>query len=198
MKGKKKEALVALVGIICLSVVICCIFITKFKEANFYEERISFEAQYISTKICKIDERKYPVITVIHSREELNSYYEVNKDLYDLERREKVYEDDTIGFLDACDRYDEEYFKSQELVLVLIYEGSSSTKHEVTDLYWNSSAEKKLKIAIDKVGSGFGNLGEAYWHIFIEIEKGVAIEDESQVVLEIGETERVSYEEYFE
>lgn len=184
MKGKKKVVLVALVGIICLSVVICCIFITKFKEANFYEERISFEAQYVSTKIRKIDERKYPVITVIHSKEELNSYYEANKGLYNLERRDKVYEDDTMGFLNACDRYDEEYFKAQELVLVLLYEVSSSTKHEVTDLYWNSSAEKQLKIVIDREVSGFGNLGEAYWHIFIEIEKGVEIAEGAQVVLE--------------
>ncbi|MBQ9920945.1 MAG: hypothetical protein IJO52_02070, partial [Clostridia bacterium] len=66
-----------------------------------------FSAQYIRTDGYH-DGVRYPVATVIHSVDELNAYYEANKDKYSLERRtDTIYSDSTIGFLDACDKYDE-------------------------------------------------------------------------------------------
>lgn len=64
----------------------------------------AFEAQYIRTNGGPED--GYPYHTVISSRAELEAYYEAYKDIYSLERRETVYSDSTIGFLDACDKYD--------------------------------------------------------------------------------------------
>ena len=39
-----------------------------------------------------------------------------------------------IGFLDACDKYDNAYFERQNLVLIVLQEGSGSIRHEITDV----------------------------------------------------------------
>ena len=77
-------------------------------------ETYAFEAQYIRTNGYSED-RSYPYHVVIDSKEELDAYYEANKELFDLERKEVVYADTTIGFLDACDKYDDAYFEKQLL-----------------------------------------------------------------------------------
>ena len=92
----------------------------------------AFEAQYIRTNGGPED--GYPYHTVISSRAELEAYYEAYKDIYSLERRETVYSDSTIGFLDACDKYDNAYFERQNLVLIVLQEGSGSIRHEITDV----------------------------------------------------------------
>ena len=70
----------------------------------------AFEAQYIRTDGYS-ENTSYPYHVVINSREDLEAYYEANKELFDLERKETVYSDTTIGFLDACDKYDDAYFE---------------------------------------------------------------------------------------
>ena len=48
---------------------------------------VAFEAQYIRTNGYH-ESMEYPVVRVIHSAEELKEYYESNKEVYDLERRD--------------------------------------------------------------------------------------------------------------
>ena len=96
-------------------------------------ESYAFEAQYIRTDGYS-QERSYPYCVVIDSREELAAYYNANRDRFDLERRDAVYADSTIGFLDACDRYDDAYFEGNNLILIVLQEGSGSVRHEITDV----------------------------------------------------------------
>ena len=96
-------------------------------------EAYAFEARYIRTDGYS-EERCYPYHIVISSRAELEAYYEAYKDIYDLGRREIVYSDTSIGFLDACDKYDDTYFERQNLVLIVLQEGSGSIRHEITDV----------------------------------------------------------------
>ena len=128
----------------------------------------SFSAQYIRTDGYHEDEI-YPVVTVIRSDEELNAYYSANKDRYYLERRDQVYADSSIGFLDACDKYDPAYFEDQILVLVLLQEGSGSIQHKVEDV--KSDAEGKLSVSIRSIAPEVGTDDMAQWHIFIELAK---------------------------
>lgn len=65
---------------------------------------INFDAQYIRTNGSH-ENVEYPVVRIIRSVRELNAYYEAYKEEYDLERKDNVYSDETIGFLDACDQY---------------------------------------------------------------------------------------------
>lgn len=130
-----------------------------------------FNAQYIRTNGYH-EGVEYPVVTVIRSTEELNAYYEANKELYSMGRRENPASDSTIGFLDACDKYDDAYFENQILVLILLEEGSGSIRHEVTDV---SAADGHLVISIDSIVPEQGTCDMAEWHIFVEPEAGVDV-----------------------
>ena len=131
------------------------------------QEMVDFQAQYIRTDGYR-ENAEYPAVTVIHSRQELESYYEANKDLYDLERRKEVYSDTSIGFLDACDQYDDAYFAQSELVLILLEEGSGSVRHQVSSV-WRQDG---LRITVERQVPEVGTCDMAQWHIFLEIPKG--------------------------
>ena len=143
----------------------------------------AFEEQYIRTDGYSED-RIYPFHVVINSREELETYYEANKEVFDLERKEKVYSDTTIGFLDACDKYDDSYFERQNLVLIVLEEGSGSIRHEITDVRPHSNENGALvgwDIAIDRIVPEVGTDDMAQWHLLLEVQMGDVIKKEADV-----------------
>ena len=142
-------------------------------------EDVGFNAQYIRTSWN--DEEHYPAVRVIRSVEELQNYYNENKDKYNLERRENPLSDYTIGFLDAVDKYDEAYFKEQILIMVLVEEGSGSNRHKVS--YVKKGSDGKIYTDILSIVPEIGTDDMAGWHILIEPEKGVAVEKTSEVVV---------------
>ena len=140
-------------------------------------EAYAFDAQYIRTDGYS-DDRSYPYHTVISSRTELKGYYEAYKDTYNLERREIVYSDSTIGFLDACDKYDDAYFERQNLVLIVLQEGSGSIRHEITDVRPHrieNGASDGWDITIDRKVPEVGTDDMAQWHLFLEVQMGDVI-----------------------
>ena len=141
---------------------------------------IEFNAQYIRTDGHREDV-KYPVVRIIRSVRELNAYYETNKAEYSLGRSDHVSSDMTIGFLDACDKYDDAYFEDHILVMVLLEEGSGSNRHEVRSVH--RSAGGQCYVYIDRVVPEAGTCDMAQWHILIEPETGVKIEKESDVTV---------------
>ncbi len=143
----------------------------------------AFEAQYIRTNGYSED-RSYPCHVIIDSREELEAYYEENKEVFDLERKETVYSDTTIGFLDACDKYDDTYFERQNLVLIVLEEGSGSVRHKITDVRPRSNENGSVDgwdIAIDRIVPEVGTDDMAEWHLFLEIQMGDVIKNEDKV-----------------
>jgi len=137
-----------------------------------------FRAQYIRTDGYN-DEVKYPVVTVVNSRAELDSYIEENKDMYYFERRELPDNESTPGFLNACDAYDDAFFENGTLVLVLLEESSGSIRHEVTNTAF-SGGEWHISIARDVPEIGTDDM--AQWHILIELECAVGKNDIFNVV----------------
>ena len=152
-------------------------------NADTYTRDCFFDAQYIRTN-GYMEEMEYPVVRIIRSTDELNAYYEEYKDQYYLERREQIFSDTTIGFLDACDRYDEDYFKDQILILVLLEEGSGSIRHEVSGLSLTErKGERILHISIQSIVPEVGTDDMAQWHLMIEPEEGLDVEDESRITV---------------
>ena len=135
---------------------------------NQKPEQLDYKVQYIRTD-GYVDGAEFPCVAVIGSVEELNSYYKDNKDTFDLERKEKVYSDTTIGFLDACDRYDQGYFESKLLILVLLEEGSGSVRHEVQSVMRTDTG--KVAVYVDRVIPEVGTDDMAQWHIILELDK---------------------------
>lgn len=142
-------------------------------------ESVDFEAQYIRTNGYE-DGATFPRVVVIRSQKELKEYYSENCDTFDLERKEKVYSDTTIGFLDACDKYDKEYFADQILIMVLLEEGSGSIRHEVTGVELSETGI--LNISIRDIVPEIGTADMAEWHILIEPEIGVEVNAEQVTV----------------
>ena len=144
------------------------------------ESPINYDVQYIRTNGYH-EGAEYPLVKIIRSVDELNAYYNDNKDKYDLERHEKVYSDTTIGFLDACDKYDEAYFEKQELIIVLLEEGSGSVRHKVESVIIGT--DDICYISIDTIVPEVGTDDMAEWHILIAPEADVDIASESDVIV---------------
>ena len=150
-------------------------------------KNISFETQYIRTDGYHED-AQYPKIIFIRSVDELNNYYKENRSKYSLERRENVSLDSSIGFLDACDKYDDSYFKEKILIMVLLEEGSGSIRHTVKKIELKNTEDSngvinKLLIEIDPIIPECGTADMAEWHIMIEPSSEVNACNEEDVVL---------------
>ena len=121
---------------------------------------------------------------VINSKEELKAYYEANKANFDLERKENVSSGAAIGFLDACDKYDDTYFEQQSLILIVLEEGSGGVTHKITDVRPHSTETGALDgwdITIDRIVPEVGTADMAQWHLFLEIQTEETIASDTDV-----------------
>ena len=142
-------------------------------EAGSEPAGYAFEAQYIRTD-GGFDETETPYYVVIESGEALEAYYEANKDIFDLERKDVVYSDTTIGFLDACDKYDEAYFARQNLLLIVLTEPSGSIRHRIADVRQKNESEDWI-VSIETIEPEIGTDDMATWHLFLEVQMGKVI-----------------------
>ncbi len=137
-------------------------------KENTVIENIDFSAQYIRTD-GYIDGADYPVVTLIKSRNELFDYYNKNKDKYSLG---DFSVDDKLSFVGPWERYDEQYFENNMLVLVLLEEGSGSIRHSVNSVYKVIEGETTRAIVdIQRKVPEACTDDMAEWHIFVEIPK---------------------------
>ena len=149
---------------------------------------VEWAAQYIRTNGYQ-DGAKFPRVVVIKSTKELNEYYNANNQTFDLERKEKVYSDTTIGFLDACDQYDEAFFEKNYLIFVLLEEGSGSVRHEVRSV--GQTSDKKISVNVDSIlPDGAGTCDMAEWHIILELGRDVLVETPGDVMVYWGDVLR--------
>ena len=135
---------------------------------------VEWAAQYIRTNGYS-EGVLYPSVRIIDSLQELKEYYNTWHEVFDLERKEKVYSDTTIGFLDACDHYDEAFFEKNYLIFVLLEEGSGSIRHEVRCV--EQTEDKKISISIDRKVPEVGTDDMAEWHIILELSRDVLVEN---------------------
>ena len=136
---------------------------------------VQWAAQYIRTNGGYEAKVIYPCVRIIHSLQELKDYYNTWHEVFDLERKEKVYSDTTIGFLDACDQYDEAFFEKNYLIFVLLEEGSGSIGHEVRSV--EQTEDQKISISIDRNVPEVGTADMAEWHIILELSREVLVEN---------------------
>ena len=129
-----------------------------------------YEHQFIKTSYS--DEIK--INKLITSKEELSKFYEEYKTIIDLEHREKVYADSTIGFIDAIEKYDEEYFKQNNLALIYFTEHSGSITHEMKEVSINDNS---LNISIIKKSPEYITCDMAGWFLILELDKEINIKN---------------------
>lgn len=145
-------------------------------------EPIGYDIQYIRTNGGYDAARQYPLVVSVGSKAELEAYYEANRETYDLERKEQVYADTTIGFLDACDRYDDAFFADHNLLLILLEEGSGSIRHSVETVL--RSLEGMLRVKITRQVPEVCTDDMAQWHLILEVGKKMPGAEDVQVYLD--------------
>ncbi len=69
-------------------------------------------------------------VIIVNSHKELLEYYNVNLKKFSLGPREKIASDSTIGFANAIEKYDEEYFKNSSIIIAILEENSGSYRHK--------------------------------------------------------------------
>lgn len=143
-------------------------------------EALEWCAQYIRTNGGQ-EGVAFPGVVIIESAQALTDYYTANKDTFDLDRKDTVYADTTIGFLDACDQFDEAFFEKSCLVFVLLEEGSGSVRHEVRSV--EQTAGGKLAVSIDTRVPEVGTDDMAQWHIILELSRDVLVERAEDVLV---------------
>lgn len=141
---------------------------------------LQLNAQYIRTgELASYEGEPKQPFRVVRSADELNAYYDEFKDMYHLGRNEKVYADTTIGFLDACDRFDEVFWQNYDLVLAMTIEGSGSIRHEVLTMTkgeeWNDT---DWVINVRPLIPEVGTCDMATWIFLIEVPKGILEADD--------------------
>lgn len=152
---------------------------------------LDINVQYIRTNGFA-ESVEFPSTVVIKTGKQLNEYYEEFKDDFYLERVDKVYSDTTIGFLDACDKYTDEFFNENYLVFVRLREGNGSIRHTVTRLtyggyrpteveYQNDYSDINLDIRVARHSPEEQTDDMAEWHIILEISNEYMVKSEDKV-----------------
>ena len=179
-----------------ISVILILLLAACMKEAKNVEEdpTVDFHVQYIRTDGCHEGE-EYPKIFWITSVKELEDHYTSNKDKYDLESRTGG----PLGFTDAIKEYDDSFFEKNDLIFILLEEGSGSIRHEVTGLNVTAINEGEYRYEICPEIVRY--LPEvmtddmAEWHIIVEIDK-VYGKTVSRLRTPLITNEKVSVSEY--
>lgn len=142
---------------------------------------IPYRIQHIRTNGGQ-DGASFPQVQIISDPQSLKDYYTANHQIYDLERKEQVYADTTIGFLDACDQYNNAFFEKSFLIFVLLEEGSGSVRHQIRNV--EQTPDQKLSISIESIlPGGFGTSDMAQWHIILELSRSVLVNSADDVLV---------------
>lgn len=122
--------------------------------------------QYIRTGYSSLDAHNYQII---RHYGDLNWYYENNKGICNLERNDPGNAIDlTIGFLDAIDKYNTQWFDENALVLIPLIENSGGITHTI---YSYEVDMDVLKINIKSNLTGAATEDMAGWHLIMEVKQ---------------------------
>jgi hypothetical protein len=127
----------------------------------------SLNVQYIRTEFFPFAEYPNPTITIVSSKEDLEQYYEKHKQRgWDLDGN--LVPD--YNFLDAIEKYSDDYFAENYLVIVRIVEGSGSIRHKMEKINENGD------IVINRLLPECGTCDMAAWSILIELNNNFEAE----------------------
>ncbi len=114
------------------------------------------------------DRFAYPLAVCLTSADELTRYYDAFSDYYDLSRHAKVYADTTIGWLDAVDGYDADWFGTHDLLMILVEAPSGSIRYQLK--IEPDGGENFLRVTEQCPECFTDDMAE--WHLMLPVSKG--------------------------
>lgn len=152
-------------------------------KKEFKKTSIDFKPQYIRTNAL-LSDGKYPIVKMLRSFDDLRAYTFAMQDAYSLENNVGGSKDD-IDFVSATKKYTEEYFKDNILVIIVLEEGSGSTRHSVEKV--EAGNDGKLYVDIKTNSPEVGTSDMAQWHVLIEAKSDADVQNESDVVVSLDD-----------
>ena len=136
-------------------------------------------AYFYRADVSSYTETSYPVAEAIKSVDELLTYYETYKEVYQFH----------IGYYsEACmadevfnnsARYGDGFFESNFLLFVILEEGSGSVRHRVESVL---PEDGLLSVSITRVVPEISTADMAQWHVVLELDKALSDTDVAVVV----------------
>ncbi len=128
-----------------------------------------------------------PYTVIIESSDELKKYIAETDNKFDLSRKTKVYADTTIGFLDAVDKYDDEYFEENSLIIAVTGQPSGSIRYKGASLICSPGGKLCDTLILTEFHPHEGTDDYAHWHIIVEAEKDTYADEIKLKINEIRE-----------
>lgn len=130
------------------------------------ESELHFPVKYIHTYRTEMG-GDYPMVVPIYSRAELLAYCAENQSIYNFEQ--SWY---SVSFYDAITEYDEEFFATRSLLLVLLYAPSESYTHSLQQI---SKTDSGYSIDVIRFIPDSATDVEALWHFIVEVPADSAV-----------------------
>ncbi len=149
------------------------------------ECRVKGDIYYIRTDGYQKD-AKYPKGTLIRSREELQKYYQENRENYSM----------AGSFKKTIDSFEDSYFEKNQLAVLLLQTGSGSNRYRVVKGYFDAE-KKEYQAQVELLTPGEGMAGTcdmAQWHILIPITDKIP-EESTVTVTVVTEPETNRFEQ---
>ena len=122
------------------------------------------QIQYVRTN-GYVEWLKYPRFVRITSIEDLRKYYETYSGIYYLGHMSE-----SPGWLDAVADYDDDWFGQNDLLMLVLEEGSGSIRHRVSV----ENADDGAYLRLERIVPNAQTCDMAEWHVLIEMEKSAA------------------------
>ena len=143
------------------------------KENVILDYRVSYYRTWDLDKAC-------PQVHIIQDRKALDAYLETYE--YSLLPGETYPIGQQISFYSGCQQYDEAFFRENYLILLLLEEGSGSTRHRVHHVA--QTPDGKVELSVESVlPGGIGTCDVAYWHLVFELDRKALVTSEEDVQL---------------
>ncbi len=139
---------------------------------------LEFNAQYVRANVEYTP--NLPYTEVIHSREELSDYK--MRFAVDADKDNSQYADGTISFNMAAQKYTDEFFENNQLILCMIEETSGSIRHKVERV--NVTNDIDMSIIINRDIPEICTDDMATWHISVETEKTCTPNDRIEIMID--------------
>ena len=126
---------------------------------------------FYRTDLSNYTETDYPKTAAVKATDELNNYYEKNKDTYQFDQGflgEASMADDVFS---NKSKYSTEFFESNFLLFIILEEGSGSVRHRVENVVPTNGS---LSVNITRIIPEIGTADMAQWHIVLELDKSLA------------------------
>ena len=132
-------------------------------------QNYSFNAQYIRTN-SRGGGGSYPQKKLVTSRSELDSYIDSIRDKYYIDGEFLGHD----SLIEAAEKYDDSWFSSHKLMIVVLQETSGSNRHRVSQV-------SGIGVTIERLLPQVGTCDMAQWHILIEVDKDVYVHNDFMV-----------------